>query len=127
MTTLAFIQNINAFQILLLMLLGLLLFGKRLPEVGRSLGKGIVEFKKGLKSIEDDVEEASNRPASRPRSPELPDDRQRYDDRRNDDRQRPYEDRPRSYEDRPQRSYEDNRVSRSDPVEQPAPPPNTAG
>jgi sec-independent protein translocase protein TatA len=36
--------------------LGLLIFGKRLPEVGRSLGKGIVEFKKGLKGIEEDVE-----------------------------------------------------------------------
>ena len=36
--------------------IALLLFGKRLPEVGRSLGKGIVEFKKGLKGIEDDVE-----------------------------------------------------------------------
>ena len=36
---------------------GLLLFGKRLPEVGKSLGKGIVEFKKGLKGIEDDMEE----------------------------------------------------------------------
>jgi sec-independent protein translocase protein TatA len=35
--------------------LGLLIFGKRLPEVGRSLGKGIVEFKKGLKSVEDEV------------------------------------------------------------------------
>src|SRR5436853_7723717 len=35
--------------------LGLLFFGKRLPEVGKSLGKGIVEFKKGLKGIEDDV------------------------------------------------------------------------
>lgn len=34
---------------------GLLLFGKRLPEVGRSLGKGIVEFKKGLKGVEDDI------------------------------------------------------------------------
>ena len=59
MTTLAFIQNINAFQILLLMLLGLLLFGKRLPEVGRSLGKGIVEFKKGLKGVEDEVDRAA--------------------------------------------------------------------
>ena len=37
--------------------IGLLFFGKRLPEVGRSLGKGIVEFKKGLKGIEDDVED----------------------------------------------------------------------
>jgi sec-independent protein translocase protein TatA len=34
--------------LLLLMLVAVLLFGKRLPEVGRSLGKGIVEFKKGL-------------------------------------------------------------------------------
>lgn len=42
--------------------IGLLLFGKRLPEVGRSLGKGIVEFKKGLKGIEDDVEQASSQP-----------------------------------------------------------------
>ena len=46
--------------------LGLLIFGKRLPEVGRSLGKGIVEFKKGLKGIEDDVSQIdadADRPA----------------------------------------------------------------
>ena len=37
--------------------IALLLFGtRRLPEFGRSLGKGIVEFKKGLKGLEDDVE-----------------------------------------------------------------------
>ena len=34
--------------------IALLLFGKRLPDVGRSLGKGIVEFKKGIKGVEDD-------------------------------------------------------------------------
>lgn len=33
----------------------LLLFGNRLPSVMRSLGKGIVEFKKGVKGIEDEV------------------------------------------------------------------------
>jgi len=42
--------------------IGLLLFGKRLPEVGRSLGKGIVEFKKGLKGIEDDLDNQVTRP-----------------------------------------------------------------
>ncbi len=42
-------------------IIGLLLFGKRLPEVGRSLGKGIVEFKKGLRGIEDEVEQAVDR------------------------------------------------------------------
>jgi len=43
-------------------LIGLLFFGKRLPEVGRSLGKGIVEFKKGLKGIEDDIDTQASRP-----------------------------------------------------------------
>lgn len=38
--------------------IGLLLFGKRLPEVGKSLGKSIVEFKKGLRGIEDDIDKA---------------------------------------------------------------------
>ena len=32
----------------------LLLFGNRLPSLMRSLGQGIVEFKKGVKGIEDD-------------------------------------------------------------------------
>jgi sec-independent protein translocase protein TatA len=42
----------------LIALFGLLLFGKRLPEVGKSLGKSIVEFKKGLRGIEDDLDKA---------------------------------------------------------------------
>jgi TatA/E family protein of Tat protein translocase len=32
----------------------LLLFGSRLPKVMRSLGQGIVEFKRGVQGIEDD-------------------------------------------------------------------------
>src|SRR4051812_18966425 len=47
---------------------GLLLFGKRLPEVGKSLGKGIVEFKKGLKGIEDEIDEGTNRPSQPPKA-----------------------------------------------------------
>src|SRR2546429_9490601 len=43
-------------HLLILLGIGILIFGKRLPEVGRSLGKGIMEFKKGLKGLEDDVE-----------------------------------------------------------------------
>jgi sec-independent protein translocase protein TatA len=42
--------------------LGLLIFGKRLPEVGKSLGKGIVEFKRGLKSVEDEVSMVDDEP-----------------------------------------------------------------
>lgn len=62
MYTLAIFQNLGWQELLLLLGLGVLLFGKRLPEVGRSLGKGIVEFKKGLKGIGDEIEEQSNRP-----------------------------------------------------------------
>src|SRR6185295_19272186 len=52
--------------------IGLLLFGKRLPEVGRSLGKGIVEFKKGLKGVEDEMEAASEaKPAQTVQQPQL--------------------------------------------------------
>jgi sec-independent protein translocase protein TatA len=39
--------------------IALLLFGKRLPEVARSLGKGIVEFKKGVRGIEDEVDNST--------------------------------------------------------------------
>jgi sec-independent protein translocase protein TatA len=38
--------NVGPWEIILLLLLALLLFGaKRLPEIGRSLGKGMREFK----------------------------------------------------------------------------------
>ena len=42
----------------IIMIVALLIFGRRLPEVGRSLGKSIVEFKKGLKGIEEELDKA---------------------------------------------------------------------
>jgi sec-independent protein translocase protein TatA len=51
-----FLEGFSPIHLLVLLGIGVLLFGKRLPEIGRSLGKGIVEFKKGLKGLEDDVE-----------------------------------------------------------------------
>jgi sec-independent protein translocase protein TatA len=48
-----------------------------LPEVGRYLGKGIVEFKKGIKGLEDDVEGTTGHqqarydaPVEQPRPPQ---------------------------------------------------------
>jgi sec-independent protein translocase protein TatA len=58
-------------ELLIIAAIGLLLFGKRLPEVGRSLGKGIVEFKKGLKGVEEEVENATNKPST-PAVPQQP-------------------------------------------------------
>jgi sec-independent protein translocase protein TatA len=66
MTTLALIGPIGTTEALVLLVLGLLIFGRRLPEVGKSLGKGIVEFRKGLAGIEQEVHESANRPSSQP-------------------------------------------------------------
>jgi len=68
MSLLAFLglNQIGPIEGLALLALGLLLFGKRLPEVGRGLGKGIVEFRRGLKGISDEVEEQANRSAATP-------------------------------------------------------------
>ena len=44
-------------ELLLIFLLVLLLFGaKRLPEVGKAMGKGIREFKKATREIQSDVD-----------------------------------------------------------------------
>jgi len=48
--------NIGFTEILLLFLVALLLFGaKRLPEIGKSLGSGIREFKKATKEVQREV------------------------------------------------------------------------
>ena len=52
--------NLGIWEILLLLLVLLLVFGpKRLPEMGRSLGRGMREFKDSVtgKSVDDDDDE----------------------------------------------------------------------
>lgn len=48
------------FEMLIVAAIVLLLFGNRLPSVMRSLGRGVVEFKKGIQGIEEEVEKAGN-------------------------------------------------------------------
>ncbi len=50
---------------LIILIVALLIFGKRLPEVMKSLGRGIVEFKKGVKGVEEEVDSASNKSTSK--------------------------------------------------------------
>ncbi len=88
--------NLSLPELIVILGIGLLLFGSRLPSVGKNLGKSIVEFKKGLKGVEEDVDRESNRAD--------------YD-------RRPIEDRPYRA---PLTSGEDRRVSRADVVETPA-------
>jgi sec-independent protein translocase protein TatA len=56
--------NIGPLEIVVVLIIALIVFGpKRLPELGRSLGKGIREFKGSLSGEHDDEDE---QPASPP-------------------------------------------------------------
>jgi sec-independent protein translocase protein TatA len=48
--------NIGPQEMFILFLIIILLFGaKRIPEIGRSIGKGIQEFKKGMREVEAEI------------------------------------------------------------------------
>ncbi len=60
------------FELMIIGVIVLLLFGNRLPSAMRSMGRGIVEFKKGIQGIEDDVDNAvnnDNKPATKETTP----------------------------------------------------------
>lgn len=47
--------GIGHWELLIIALIILVLFGHRLPQVMRSLGRGVIEFKKGVAGVDDDV------------------------------------------------------------------------
>jgi sec-independent protein translocase protein TatA len=54
--------GIGIWEILILLLVVLLVFGpKRLPEMGRSLGRGMREFKESISGKDDDEDEVVKR------------------------------------------------------------------
>ena len=58
-------------ELIILLLVLLLVFGaKRLPEMGRSLGKGMREFKEGVSGVEESV--STTTPTPTPTRVELP-------------------------------------------------------
>ncbi|MEO0966281.1 MAG: twin-arginine translocase TatA/TatE family subunit [Planctomycetota bacterium] len=65
--TLALIGPFGLPELIVIGVIGLLIFGKRLPEVGKSLGQGIIEFKKGLSGVTDEIKDAAKTPVAPPK------------------------------------------------------------
>lgn len=51
----AFLGTLGPAEMAVLLLLGVLLFGRKLPDIGRSIGRTVVEFKKGWHGLEDEI------------------------------------------------------------------------
>lgn len=67
--SLAFLNQIGFQELVVILVIVLLLFGKRFPEVMRSIGRGIVELKKGMRDVESEI----NKPVDeKPASPTKP-------------------------------------------------------
>lgn len=56
-------MSVGPLELFVVAVVVLLLFGNRLPSVMRSLGRGVIEFKKGVQGIDEEVEE---KPQSKP-------------------------------------------------------------
>jgi sec-independent protein translocase protein TatA len=61
-----FAFGFSGWEIIVVALVVLLLFGNRLPGLMRSLGQGVVEFKKGVQGIEEDEEAGTPREKKTP-------------------------------------------------------------
>lgn len=57
MNELLFLGNLGTGEIIIIAIVVLLLFGgKKIPELMKGIGKGVKNFKDGVKGIEDDID-----------------------------------------------------------------------
>jgi sec-independent protein translocase protein TatA len=57
--------NVGPLELVVVLIIALVVFGpKRLPELGRSMGKGIREFKSSISGEDKDDEDEASKPAA---------------------------------------------------------------
>ncbi|MHC4599742.1 MAG: Sec-independent protein translocase subunit TatA/TatB [Planctomycetota bacterium] len=78
----AFIAGLGVWEVLVILAVALIVFGPRLPEVAKSIGKGYLEFRRGLRSFESDFDlHDADIDVSDPPKPRDPDPPGKEDDR----------------------------------------------
>lgn len=59
---LPFLGDIGVWEWVVIAVVAILLFGNRLPDLGRMLGKGMVSFRKGVSEMKDEIAKAATEP-----------------------------------------------------------------